>query len=725
MRVRQGVEDHKGLPEVREGFYLQRVAEEMPEGTSLQLTTKVPYFVRKMLEEPQRPFSNQTWEQVGAMRDFFKSHSQAFRMASMMAGRPEVVRAAAESENLFQFAEYLRKRGLKVDNNPFEWKGHEYLIKPYQDFRIVDEQKIEGDTFVWQCGAQVGKTIGGFLAIIWLSLKFWGQYLGYFLPDKTMADLFSGQRFGPMVQAIPQLKPLWGKNPLEEDVKQGDQMRVRSIGPSKIFFSYMGGTTSTESIPMLGVIFDEVRRMEEGDIERAEERISHSPYPIKFFYSTAGMPDATIDRRYRQTNQHKFHTKCRCPDGVLLADVFPMSIGKRTDVRGPLGKFLPEYFYVCPVCHEIISNPRRGYWIAHNPNGKGSGFHIPQTLSSRQNAEKIFDAFMRARDIQEFYNSKLGVPYLSKESQIVNDDILRATVNPDLKWSPRVNNCSMGIDQMGGFNVIAIRKWGEPDETGMAKSQLVHIEWIESDDPWKRCGELMHKFDVRVCVADALPNYNEALRFAKAFKGRVWLADYSYTPDSLKEICEWMDRPKENVKQKRAGTETKNLYRVRIARFQAIDWNLRLYVDGRKEQPHERGVVQEITDQRGIKIPVYLCEQVMWQHLQKVARRKVVIDESQGKIKMVYENIGLDPHFLHADIYSEIALSRMSIHSAKAFTDFAVKDDESLEKSHDWVQLANPSHYRCEVCKVSIAVGPSESPEDMAAKNGIRCVKPE
>lgn len=626
-------------------------------------------------------------------------------------------------DNLFDFVERIRPT-LKVDNEPFTWEGHEYLIEPYKAFNLQGESSEEGLEVVWECGAQVGKSIAGFMLLAWLALRFWGKYFGYFLPDKDMAMIFSDVRFKPTVRSIPEIKPLWGEDPTadEGETKKTDQKRVRSIGPSQIFFSYMQGKTSTESLPLLAIIFDEVRRMMEGDIERAKERISHSPYPIDFKFSTAGYPDANIDKYFKKSNQHKFHSRCRCKDGVVLSDVFPDCIGEKTSGMTSAFRDLPQYFYICPTCKEVIDNPREGIWIPHNPLSKVIGYHIPQTLSSRQSAWKLLKAYQEATDLQEFFNSKLGIAYLSPESQIVNPDILKATVNPDIKWLRSGSNCAMGIDQMGGFNVITIRYWGPKSETGQNKSRLAHIEVVYSDDPWQRCDELMEQFDVSVCVADALPNINEARRFAQRWKGRVWLADYSYDAKGDGDICEWGDRPKDTQSEKKQSAEVKNKYTVRISRFHGIEWNLMKYVHRLKEQPHEKGIIQEVQDNIGKNKPLmFLCEQMFWVHLQKVARRKVMVDESQGKFKMVFENIGLDPHFLHADLYCELGLSRVKPDGTrKPFGDYSEAAKATKKGDHVWQQVSGTNHYKCETCGTMVAPAANQTAQEAAESAGFK-----
>lgn len=638
---------------------------------------------------------------------------------SLWSALPAIARNAPN--DLYTFVESI-KPTLQVDNEPFTWSGHEYLMEPYRALKITGDHSEEGLQAVWMCGAQVGKTIGGFLLLVWLAMRFWGKYFGYFLPDQAMAMIFSDVRFKPTVRSIPEIKPLWGEDPTadEGEKHRTDQKRVRSLGASQVFFSYMQGKTSTESIPMLAVLFDEVRRMTEGDIDRAMERISHSPYPIDFKFSTAGYPDANIDKYYKRSNQHRFHSGCKCKDGVVLADMFPNCIGEKMVGMTPSLRHLPKLFYICPVCNEVIDNPSNGIWVPHNPDSRVIGYHIPQTLSCRQNAEKLMNAYQEASDLQEFFNSKLGIAYLAPESQIVNEDILRATVNSDLKWLSKGANLAMGVDQMGGFNVVTLRCWGPKTDTGLTKSRLAHIEVIYDDDPWLRCVELMEQYDVSVCVVDALPNINEARRFAKRFRGRVWLADYSYDSKGDGDICVWGDRPTDNPSEKRSSDETKNKYTVKISRYHSIEWNLIKYVHRLKEQPHERGIEVTVKDNVGRPVSMYLCEQMFWVHLQKVARRKQIVDESQGKFRMVFENIGLDPHFLHADLYCELALSRIKLEGrTKAFADFAVDAKRVISKGmHEWQQQANPEHYRCGKCGVTVKVLAGEDAQQKAEKGG-------
>jgi hypothetical protein len=414
----------------------------------------------------------------------------------------------------------------------------------------------------------------------------------------------------------------------------------------------------------------------------------------------------------------------------VLADYFPNCIGEKLHGVTPSLKDLPDVFWVCPSCGDPIINPTDGKWITHYPEVKSIGWHIPQILSPRQSAAKIFTAFIEATDITEFYNSKLGIPHISREAQIVDLDILRSTVDPELRWAATTGqyprNCAMGIDQMLGFNVVVIRKWGPVSDEGRRESHLVHLEWIANPDevdfnPWKRCYELMKQFDVAYCVADALPNGNDALAFANDpdLKGRVFLADYSFEAQKGEDICVWGDRIIKD-KNRKADGDIKSKYRVRISRYHAIEWNLMRYVTRTKRQPHERGLIAAIPDKRKRMQREFICAE-FWKHLMAVARRKHVLDETQDKFKMVFENVGLDPHFLHADLYCELALTRIMA-GEQAFGDYKPPE---VPTEHTFVQdEINPEHWHCAACDLRLAVPAETTPSVVAEKAGYgKCEK--
>ena len=94
---------------------------------------------------------------------------------------------------------------------------------------------------------------------------------------------------------------------------------------------------------------------------------------------------------------------------------------------------------------------------------------------------------------------------------------------------------------------------------------------------------------------------------------------------------------------------------------------------------------------------------------------------------MVFENIGIDPHFAHADLYCELALTRVPDPDKAAFADRRKEiEREQARTVHEWKRSeANPNHWSCESCKITVAVPPGLTADAVAAKAGFKHCKPE
>lgn len=551
-------------------------------------------------------------------------------------GMPQTDRPAITDTTLTQF---VTQRPWQIDRHGFDWTNHRYLLPLYEAFRLAPGEN-DGLSMVICKGAQVGASIYGMLGLIFLAMKFPGRKFGYFLPDQSMTNLFSVDRFKPMLESNPVVVQMLGS------ANDGtNNMRLRMIGDSSVFFSYMGGTTSTESLPLLGIYFDEVRRMAMSDISLAEQRISHSEYPVNVKLSTAGYPGTDIDYYYSLTDQREWHTRCGCADGVELAALWPECIGFQRD----------EVFYRCPRCSTRITNPQDGQYIPHAPSKKLLGFRIPQTVSLAplHTPAALWQRFTNPKeDRGEFYRSALGRPYVDPESQLVTDDDLKACENTDLQWQRTGTNCVAGVDTMGGFSWVVIKQMA-PN----GKHRLIHLECIEGDDPLgTRMDQIMREFDVSYAVVDMLPNWNEGMRLAKRWAPRVYLCTYAQHDPMIA----WQDRlkpPKQRPNEWDVRLSFK--YRVTMNRYKVLEWSLQRFRNRENEMPHPRGLVQTITDGHGIRRPMFVSEEVYYPHLKAMVTKKEIRNEETGEAKMVMINLGMDPHLAHANAYSDVALQRM------------------------------------------------------------------
>jgi hypothetical protein len=538
-------------------------------------------------------------------------------------------------------ADFVTRRPWQIDRHAFDWEHHQYLWPLYEAFQ-VDPRANDGLQMVVLKGAQTGASTLGMLGMIFIALKFPGSWLSYYLPDQAMTHIFSSNRFKPMVESNPLIAPLLGGESGEGD----NSNRLRNLGASSISFGYMGGKTSTESIPLLGVFFDEVRRMEALDINLAQERISHSPYPIDIKLSTAGYPEQDIHAYFLKTNQQYYHSTCQCPDGIVLASEWPECIGLQGE----------EVFYRCPRCSTVIPNPQDGRYLAHAADHTIPGFHMPQTLSLAplHAPANLWAKYIDPQqDRGEFYRSALGLPYVDPEAQLVVEEDLIACEHAELRWETEGVRCFCGIDQMGQFNDVVVLTHARG-----GKFRLVHLERIEGEDPFAdgRLDGLMRRYDIACCVCDLNPNFNEALRFARRWLGRVFLVTYSNTDRA--DMFQWRDRrrPKDQAMNE---PDVKFKFMVTLQRYKAMDYALGLFRERLIEMPHRRGLVQTVHDEHGVLRPVFMAEELFWPHMTRMVRQKHVLDEDQLTYKMQMVKVGADPHYAFSYTYAICAASRL------------------------------------------------------------------
>lgn len=543
-------------------------------------------------------------------------------------------------------------------------------------------------------GAQTGKSVLLMINLLRDAVIYWGQMLGYYFPDQHLPRAFSTRRFAPFVRQSPIIGPWLGK--ATSKGKGQDAVFTRTLGPTTMFFLTVAGRSSTEGLPMKGVYFDEVRRMQPGDIERAMERTSAQVMPRDIKVSTAFYPESDIHKYFLEGDQRWFHTigGCNCKDGVILSRRFPdciedlsnattrvlRKVERAYDKAGlPYLGMLPadierygQAVYRCPVCGELIVDPRDGYWVPEVESNYPHSYQMPQMLSPTYSAARVLYKHEHSEDIQEFYNSTIGIPWIDPETQPVRPEHLKACVRTGLRWwanmseawrRKHAHNCAMGVDVQAGYNIVVIKKLA-PN----GKFRTVHLEVVHGDDPWKLTARFMVEYDVRIAVVDGEPHWNEAFRFVKAFPGRAWVADE--TDGKVGKMVSWKDLSK-NKDQR--GDETRFKYGVTIHRTKGLRWSLDRWVKGLNETPHPTKLVQRLPVQKGkvrltsgLRVgrwrPTPICRDVYWPHMQAVAFRKIYTTEEaerQGRYQYRAEHVAIDPHFAHADMFADVALARI------------------------------------------------------------------
>jgi len=591
-----------------------------------------------------------------------------WRLMSTLTKRAQQQRlrrfSAAASAKRHDFATWAASGNFFADREPVNFEMWRYLRPLYE---AVPKDPAGLDMVIMK-SAQGGASTLALLWALWLMLRDRCQ-LAYFLPTAALALNFSRDRFIKLARENGEIHRLMGvgSSATGGNVDEGSA-GVRRILQSIGYFTHIGGKVTTEALPLDALIFDEVQEMLLSDMEKAEERLSASPLHAILRISTANFAGSDIHYFYEQSDQREFHTRCRCPNGIILADAWDPRTGPLCIDRGngSTPGVPKDWFYLCPRCRMIIKDPQDGVFRPKNPGAARIGFHFPQMLSPRIPPGRIAEKWERRVDTKNFYNRVLGRPYADPETMPVTEEHLRAVQNRELRWGPLPPHGSkgvfMGIDQMGHVNYVVIKAKVRD------RMRLLHLEIIQSENPWRRCAELMREYRVRVAVVEFAPNFNEAHRFAREYDGRVFLASYQ---DHAGEILHWGDRSRDTASQRRSDDEIRTPWTVSVDRYKMMSWSLSKWARREIETPDSRTLQQTLRTPQGTRT-VMVCQEILWLHLQRVAlvTEDIVGKEDELRRRRTVKKVGgIDPHFAFANMLCDVAWMRAHGTDQILFTD--------------------------------------------------------
>lgn len=637
-----------------------------------------PHIDAAMIEKARAEMPAAAFDQEwGAV---FLGHDMALRASQMVVG---------ENETFRQWCERLANDGLKVDGKPFKLDDRPAMAWIYDQVPSTLDEAYRLVLVLMKC-AQVGFTVMEMLATIYLGLRFGPATVGMFLPDTNLADIKSSKRFMPVVRTIPSVHKLMTMEAADgSGRKQGEgNVRVRQIGDAMFVFSWTSGRATTESIPMDILSYDEVQEMTLEQMEKTQERLSASDVRFTLMGSTANWPDADIHHWYKRGSQYRFHSECpTCGSKKPLDDYFPNCVWRDPDTG--------LYRYVCPNGH-VLEDVQRGEWIPDNPDAdppvdasvpkkdrplRIRSIHFPQFLSPTISAEEIIFAYNTATDMKNFFNRKLGKPYLDPSQVPVNLEHLANCVShgkaAGVVWKSRASGTYMGIDQMGNFNVHVIKE-RLPD----GRQAVVHIEETYSADPFARSSELMEQYGVAVCVVEINPNYNDAKKFAARHPGRVFICD---SFGSLKEdMIVWGDAPRLDPSDRRTAEDARDRYTLRMDQYKCMQVSMSRFT-ARSPLclfPDPQGLVQEVVE-KGQRHAVAVLPR-MFHHFTKTAL-VAEKDAETNQYRRSVKKIGIDPHFSYANMLCDVAWSR-----AHGTSMFILPEGPKMSDQQEAVKQAMP-----------------------------------
>lgn len=419
----------------------------------------------------------------------------------------------------------VNEKGKPIDISPDS--DHFFLHDIYDDMskKIAVRKPSQAGLSLW---AIVAKGLHGVIE--------WGINVIHSLPTATDVAKFVPAKVNELIKKNPKIR----QGLTDKDV---DAIAQKQFGKG---FIYYQGTQTDRDVTMVTSdrnIYDELDRSNMQQIGALKSRQEGAEsLKEEIWISTPTIPNFGIDEKFSEGDQK--HWRFRCGE-----------CGREQHMVWPDNVDMKRERYVCSAC----GKPLKEKWIRPktdlNPEGTGHWkARFPKTddelaegraISSYWLTQMIFpwhwvscaDLIQEYREREKkgqldyFHNHKLGLPYVSADSQIPASLIYRNLTQRDHVEV----NCIMGVDvqlrelyamigtEEGVFGIIVVRE--EYDEYGNT-----------TKSKWDRLAEIMEVYDIRLAVIDGGFTPNEVMDFAKRFPNRVYVNWYKDDPKHAKVI---------------------------------------------------------------------------------------------------------------------------------------------------------------------------------------------
>ncbi len=533
------------------------------------------------------------------------------------------------------------KQHRLIQQQPFSLRQYPCLVQIYQD---------DSPYIVIQKCAQMGATEflinkalhamdGGHL---WYKVAKANLNVGYVFPTHETLVEFSKERIiGGVLEESDYLASLIRT---DEKTKAG----LKLMSSQRLFrvrdsYWHIRGawnpSVSLKSFPIDMLIIDELDEASDRAVALAEKRLRASDLQHKIYVSTPTYPGVGINYYYNLSDQHVWQLQCsKCgywqepnffdnvfmkKDGILLSREEYIKFSDKVLASG-------RFHFVCAQCHSDMHRLARGRWLATNQGSYIRGYRIPGLVAPKVSLKDLVlnSVHVNPAQIQEFYNSDLGLPYAPKGGSLSEEDLIRCELVGQRNFTDwfSIPFSTMGVDVGAKLHVkIATRNSQGYWETVLLRE---YDDFSELDD-------LFYQYKISACVVDAFPETRAAKEFANKWRGRVWLARYPNT---------------RQLETARFGVDPdmNEVPVVDILRTEAMDEVAAAIVRGEERWPENMR---------------QLCP-AFYAHLQSPIKTKIEARRQDGSTEIRYTYVESGPdHFYHASVYERVARQKVHMFS--------------------------------------------------------------
>lgn len=489
---------------------------------------------------------------------------------------------------------------VQLQASTFRLEGHTWQVDPMNskhNHRVGRKAAQMG----WS-ELEILKTLHGMIH------KYYPTGVMYLFPTSDDVGDFSKARFGPLIESNQKLIGRW--------VKGTDSTFIKKIRDSMLYLR--GGrltsnvdntkkdSSKLRSVPVDKVVIDERDLIEDGAVDMAKERMSHSDLKHYVSFSTPTIPDFGVDLEYKQSDRQVWMIKCQKCNTETCAEIeFPECVTET-------GQLL------CKKCRQQIFSVF-GRWVARNPerSKESEGRWISQLNSPYINAGEILSKYLDPPGgrLYEIYNSKLGLAYIPAENQLTKKTIYECCGMDSM--SMRSNGpCAMGVDVGRQMHVVIGGRISDNQDAIFKVCRVTSMTEIH---------DLAKRFNVTTAVFDIEPETRMVRQYQAAAGYEVWLCDYNVSNPGVG--ISWNEQNRE----------------IKAYRTEAMDVVLETF------HKNERIILPR------------RCEEVEQFALEMTKTAKVAeTDKKTGAVMYRYKKLG-DDHYFHATVYFFIAKHRVNL----------------------------------------------------------------
>jgi len=460
-------------------------------------------------------------------------------------------------------------RIVLANGDVYSFKDRPYLINPLETrSRLVCVRKARGlgfsETFIQ-------KSIHG------LGHGIYRQGVQYIFPTDTAMREFVQSRFNVILRRNPLIRSM---------VKDTDTTYFKRVGEGNLFLNGGSLTISIEGMQKESMAFrgkqidiafiDELDMFEDANevVKSALTSMMNSPTKAVTAISNPSLPNYAIDKLFQESNQMFWYRQCQSCGALTCPDKeFPDLIDKKgchcIKCGGLLtfrGKWIPDY----PDRNDLEGTESKDW----------EGYHISDLSAPMVKPYSILEAYKDKSDSnqEKVHKFSLGLPFMPKTNSLTLAEVYYCcSYMPAYESYDEPSIMGVDVGSSSGFHVVVGIRTGKDDY------QVLYVDKVQSFEDVTLIG---HRFRVKNCVCDMLPETTSARRFQKEAGFRVWLNLYN-TTNPVDEIT-W-DHDDRTVKT----------YRNYI-----FDFSMRVIADKRVKLPRRSSKIEEFAKQYIVPVKI-------------------------------------------------------------------------------------------------------------------------